>query len=430
MSVLTSILTVLVFTFLPAQEERSPRQMKNSAILLANRIPLLPQHEAYNYLDIFYEHLDQCLVDSPLLGPVQSSTCVRAATAQVAAALEEADPNRFVRIRLNDMNRAGVAMDIPAFPDVNKPTMGVVGDSLIVGSMSADNLEPNILRLIYTGVTKSSSDASIPDQEMDANDRVIRLLGPNASSLGAQYIDCEECSFAYDLGLSLDVPPANMFFVAQQGARIDTLLTQLKLLTQPLGHLPDYLVISYTANDFCSGDNVKIDAQRKYRDYSKKMKEDLLRAARQLQPSPRGTEIIFVGGADVMNVFRNEKILDKEISYLYFTDYPRKVTCRDMRQQSLNGAKLLNNICPYVMETRLDDEERIAHIDALHSAVINAQRDSIEFIRSKNFPNLRYQFIDQILDIDFDGEDISSDCFHPTWKGHKKIADKMLGTIR
>lgn len=406
-------------------QERSQRQRQQSAILLANRIPLFPQHEAMNYLDIYYESLDKCLALARKEGRQRSNICVQEAVNMVQASLEKADPNRFVRIRLNSLRRAGLAANISKYPDVNKPTLGVIGDSLTIGTMAADQLSPNVAQLLYSAARGGVGQNLTRVETYDANKEVIRLVRKPVKRLQATLTDCEECSFAYALGLDLGVPPQNMFFAAEQGMRVDTIAEQATLITEPLGHLPDSIIISYTANDICHVANADFTPQQKYEEYWKKMLPQIQTIVNNLKPSPRGTKIYIVASVDVINVLKNQKVLDKEISYYFPTELRTHATCRDMRSQTLDFSPIINNMCPYIMETNLDDEDRIAHIAALYGAIVAAQRDTVAFLQKQNSGGFEFIFMDQNLAIDFDGDDISSDCFHPSAKGHEKIADAL-----
>lgn len=431
MAVFTIVLTALIFV-LPSygQSPRSEAQKKQSASLLSNRIPLFPQHQAMRYLGLYYTTLDRCISENPDHSRSSSRQCVSEAVQQVAVAAEKDNPAQFVRARLNNLRRDGLTAPFQIYPDLSKETLGVVGDSLAIGSMASDYLTPDLFALLYSGIEGLALgwDLTLPEQTDDQ--KVIRLLNSSIKQYQASLTDCEECSFGYEVGKALGIPASNMFFVAEQGTRVDSMAQQLELLAKPLGYLPEFVIVSYTANDICHTANAEITPQQKHQEYKTKILAQMDLALGKVKPSPKGTEFVFIASADVINVLQNESILNKKISYYFPGDPSDSITCRDLRTQTLQGGKYMANMCPYILGTNLNQVERIHHIDALHSAVVTAQKDAVTALSIKPKDNIRYVFIDDILDVEFTADDISSDCFHPSQKGQSKIADAIIKRIK
>ncbi|MEO0337318.1 MAG: SGNH/GDSL hydrolase family protein, partial [Pseudomonadota bacterium] len=253
----------------------------------------------------------------------------------------------------------------------------------------------------------------------------------------SEFADCEECSFAYTLARNLGVRANNIFVAGRGGRDIQDLDNQLRQVALPLGHLPETVLVSFTANSICGEQNADRTAEDRYEWYKKRMRSRLTEALGEVEASPRGTKFLVVAAADVGNLLTNENVLSRPI-FSFYPDgsFSRSMTCRDMRtgqHATTNGSgrDVVAGMCKYLMYTRLDDTERIAHIESLHSAVVQAQREiTQEFQEEGAFPNVSFQFLDSILDIDFAADDVSPDCFHPSTMGHDKIAKTLLEEIQ
>jgi len=431
-------------SFIPALASDS-----TSASLLANRISFLSAHGAKEYLPLYQKVFTDCIGDQKL-SKIEKRNCLDRAVKAVEEASAPRFATRILRDRISELRTSGHLSTYVIYPDLNKQTLGVVGDSLAVGAMAAEHLNPHFFSLVGSAIfdfmlmnqntTRQDESPLITDQTTSS--RVLRVFDTPESrksglsryyeNKGSRFLDCEECSFAYTYGRYLGLPSSNIIFAGQSGKRVDSLKDQLFRLALPIGHLPETVIISYTANDFCHSANALIAPEEKYREYYQTLTNILKGTLSKLKPAPTGTKLIVIAAADVGNLLRNEKILSKELRH-YFPGGPNKdkVTCGDIRRQEVGGAKEIAGMCEYILGTRPGDVARIDHIVSLNQAVVRAQKEAVKYMKARHpIKGFSFYFSDSIRNIEFDADDISPDCFHPSSKGHDKIAESLMQSIR
>ena len=197
------------------------------------------------------------------------------------------------------------------------------------------------------------------------------------NNTASTYLECEECAFSYRLAIENQIPPRNIIVSAKGGEKIKSLSGQLKKVSLPLGHLPEYVLVSFTGGDICSMSMENTTASEKYTQYYQEMKKQLEESIKKIKPSHKGTHIIIIAAADVNNLVGNEDILSKSVNYFPKGDAGEKVTCEDIRLGKPTFSDELNGMCPYLLNTSPFDEERVNHIGNLHGAVVDAQRDVV-----------------------------------------------------
>lgn len=423
---------------------------KRRASFLANEISFLSAHEAQSFLAVHKETFQKCYQGKDK--KADAHDCQQKAIGAVRA--EALKDPRFrkkqVRHNITRLRADGHLSRFDSVPDLSKPSFGVVGDSLAVGAMAAEYLEPHAWLLLRKGLFNFLFAGQNPtrEQELMVEDlyrppsRVLRILdSPNQmkkgmdrylENKGSQFIDCEECAFSYSLARGLGIPASNIFVAGQSGKRIDSIEIQMERLTLPLGHLPEKILVSYTANDICHPENANITSEQKYQQYRDSLVTSLENSLKQHRHATKGTKVMLMATVDVGNLLENKSLLSKEVNH-YFPGGPNKeiVTCDDIRSQRVGGAKELTNMCPYILGTKPDDIEQIQHIKSLHQAIVKAQSDAIAQLNQKfKSSDVEFQILEKSLDIEFGPEDISPDCFHPSTAGHDKIAEALLKEIR
>ena len=442
-----SIFCVIVFAALGLPSFSAQAGDARRASLLANNISFLSAHTAKDYLESYQNALQDCLEGT---GDDSESrrACVETAIDRVRELAAPQFEGRIFREHIDHLRREGHISRYLQYPDREKVTVGVAGDSMAVGAMAAQHLDTRahslvrkaIFNFLVMGQNTTRADltpligqiGNLPAR------RVLRIFDTPLNSKtglerygenkGSKFTDCEECSFAYTIARNLGAPPSNVFFAGQSGKRVSSLDEQLDRLALPLGYLPDKVIVSYTGNDICHPNNQNVTAKEKYDEYYSKMKSIIEDKLKNLQASRSGTEFLIVAAADIDNLLTNPHILSKKIRH-FWPAGPEKVypTCADLRTQSLGGAAELAQMCPYILETDPNDQARIEHIKSLHRAVVKAQSDVVKALSaSASLRNYSFSFTDAILDVNFRAEDISPDCFHPSTNGHDKIAEAIL----
>lgn len=404
---------------------------------LANSIPGLSAQRAEDYIGLFLQTQESCKDAPPLI-------CIEEATRRVSEQFQVDSPELFYFRTLSDLQRSG-HLKFKVVPDLNFLTIGFVGDSLVTGAMSDLKIEPTTLSLIanaYGLLTKiqnthpENRDSSFAEEETQLINSPLRIFDGEAThtiSLHEKldhraqgFIDCEECSFATEIGRQLKIPISNIFIAAENGRQVDQTFAQIQKLTLPLGHLPEIVIVSWNANDLCPAHRDGISEEQIYKTIYETLLSQIQRAQLELPQHPWGTRYVLMSSIDIMNVLLNEKILSKTIKmdWFQFRLEPEQMTCRDLRNQNLGAASdVLNGICTGVLGINISTEtDRLEQLKKLHLRTIEAQRD---VAKKLNIP-----FLEAHRKIDFLAEDISNDCFHPSTLGQKKIGRVIAPLIR
>lgn len=421
---------------------------------------------AKNYVNEYHTQLRMCLDEN---GKDEFQLCQNEALKAISLSFQESDT--YIIHRINKYKRDGHIFSKSTF-NMNYPTVGIVGDSLAAGSLAAGNIEPHLGWLLYNslidmlllnsnpsipykdsepihpmkdktymspsvrrknarhGSMKRRNDSSFVTRVFDTPQKSKSGLKRKYENIASSYIECEECVFTYRLAIENQIPPSNIIMAAKGGERIKSLYDQLEKVALPLGHLPEYVFISFTGNDICSNKMENTTDSEKYNQYYQEMNKQLEKSISKIKPSPKGTHIIVVASADITHLINNEDILNKSINYFPKGDVDKEVTCKDIRLGKPTFSKSINNMCSYILNTSPSDEEKISHIKSLHTAIVASQRDIVHQFSQAQKKGFNFYFVDSILDINFQSEDISPDCFHPSAQGHQKIADELSDEVR
>ncbi len=439
----------LIGTVLLIIGEKGFASEARTASFIANKISYLSAHHAKNYVTLFREEVKSCLSRVKASSRKERISCSNEAIDAIRNVTESQYSEQIMRNHMSQLRRDGHISRSFAIPDRQQPTFGVLGDSLSVGALAAEHIEAQLFDLLSRGLLgymtsynpRRPNPTPLGGGAFEKSSRVLRIFDSpeNRSAAlsrpfeknGSRFADCEECSFAYTVARNLGVPESNIFFAGQDGKQISHLDHQLIRLALPLGHLPDTVLITFTANSLCHPNNQERTPEERYQWYVERMTSSLHRGLSEVSPSPNGTEILIVAAADITNLLENESVLSKPIYSFYSNgSFSRSMTCRDMRTGEHGASNLLSNMCPFIYQTHPDDTDKIEHIRALHGAVVRAQRDvTHKFNSASQFPGIRFRFLDNILNVQYEGADVSSDCFHPSTNGHDKIAESVLEEI-
>ena len=460
-------LKIYILALLLITQTSEAQNIGKMAHFLSIRIPFMSPRVAHEYVGKYRSHLMAC-IGKDKWEDKKMQTCQDEAVKVISQLFKENED--YLLHRLNQYARDGHISFTGTPPDPKHPTVGIIGDSLAAGTLAAGNVHADDFKLAYTAFDVF---ALLSNPSVSSNDAVDRFTGnshlvpvmnrklrtrktsnsfvikvfdtPQQKKLSSyaermffSYVDCEECSFAYHLAIEQRIPSHNIIVSAKgNDQKVRTLYGQIEKVALPFGHLPEYVFISFTGNDICSMEMENTSQSKKYSQYYQDMVRQLQKAVQEIKPSPKGTHVIVVAAADVTNLVVNKELLDKyvansSIKSVFGGGVNKKTTCRDIRLGKAHLSEVIHGMCRYILSASPFDKERIGHIGALHQAVVSAQRDAVRKLQQNQPDGFNFYFIDDILDTEFQPEDISPDCFHPSVQGHKRIASELseeVGTI-
>ncbi len=245
----------------------------------------------------------------------------------------------------------------PVFAQRGK-TIGIIGDSVATGAVSDDSIDaqaitllPNFLKHRLTSPFNFKKDADFPEN-----------------------------AFAAVVSSGLGVRSKDVFNVAVNGQRVTSIASQFTELMKKTFSFPDYLLVSYTANDACSENifSMKVDEFKK--EYARQVLEGKdgdggLRLLARAAPRKRKTSIFLIASLNFPQVLTNESM--------------------DATSQF-----------------------RRTHLKQIHQAMIEAQAEVVQTITQENRnPYLKVRFIESSAHVSFNGTHVANDCFHLSNQG-------------
>jgi hypothetical protein len=337
--------------------------------------------------------------------------------------------------------------------------LAIVGDSGVTGAASSNQIEPtlsNLLGHFYSFLTEPRVQSEVPRLEefpepehfhigsIEPMTRVpysraeFKLAGNavnglllNMSSKLSLKLDVPEHSFGYMVGRGLGIKPSDIVLVGQDGATIDTIAAQFgRIYEMQTKTLPPLVLLSYTANDLCDervmSDPIEVWAGR----FKTALAQTWLQAKPYLKAHPRGTKIVVLAPFDVVNVIINPEIL----AQITNVEGQGAISCGELRHGETHFSvsswmilRMLNLMCPSVTQTHPEDQFRLERLKALQLAFIDSWKAQIEELNQQyGALNLHWTFIESVRDIHSATGDVGNDCFHPSVRGHAKIADLIL----
>ncbi len=309
--------------------------------------------------------------------------------------------------------------------------LAIVGDSGVTGAASAPDLEPTVSSLI-DHLTEAPPVAALTRIFYAPQESVWLGLGAKL----AQRLDVPEHSFAYTVGRALQVAAQDIVLVAQDGVRVDTIAMQFaRIFALPTATLPPLVLVSFTANDLCDIRVFAHGPDEWAASYRVSLASAWDAAAPYLKPHPRGTRIAVLAPLDVINVVTNPEIMAQAVNI----EGQGQVTCGKLRGGELKASglsswlvlRMLNLMCPSVTSTRPGDAPHLAHLRAVLAAFNNAWKAEIETLNARfQGRGLSWRYLEDVRDLKFTTGDVGHDCFHPSARGHAKIAEVVLRSLR
>ncbi|MGE4133902.1 MAG: SGNH/GDSL hydrolase family protein [Bdellovibrionales bacterium] len=341
-------------------------------------------------------------------------------------------------------------------PDLSKPTLGVIGDSLAAGSIADLRLTAEVWPLAGAAADFFLNGRWISQRTYGHRPPVTRIYDTPASvardrargiteghrafeNRGFRELDCEECAFGPQLAVAMGFPHENVFVAAKLKSRVDSLADQVDRIALPLKGLPNLILVSFTGNDLCNKRNENISFEEKRQQIAASFYQGLQRfteyvanSSVETSFSDAETVVAVVGPPNVASLLRDPTVLNHQVPYsTSFNPFHREmVTCREVRQAARPYLDKLNNSCSYVLRTNPGDLHRVSHIDDLSRAIYEGQQQATErAARELSRPGLRFVFLTTLADIKIRGQDLANDCFHPSKQGHTRMAEALFSEL-
>ncbi len=286
--------------------------------------------------------------------------------------------------------------------------LGIIGDSVATGAVSSEAVKANFDSLIWNGFKNG-------------------LFSPYKTQLGVNF---QENAFAEYVATGFGVKPENVINVAVNGKRISSIGEQTLEIDELKPGLPDYLLISYTANNACNLGIFTTKVQDFKAEYLRQLIEGRegkggLKLIAAKASKVRPTSVYLMASLDFTQVLTNPSILAHEVPL-----HSNTVRCERFRagQHKDNGkytylADKLRQMCPSILGTdpkAMDSEsvQRRSHLKAIHTAQVEAQREAIEIMKANNpNPLVHFEFIAAPAQVEFNGNHVANDCFHLSRQG-------------
>lgn len=299
-------------------------------------------------------------------------------------------------------------LGLPALAVAHDKYVGVIGDSVATGAVSSYTVNATVTSLLYSGVTR-----------------------------GRQAVVFPENSFAMILASQFGVKKENVVNVAANGKRVAAFDEQLAQLIEklPTRQLPDFLVVSFTANDACNENVFTTPVAEFEKEYERRLLEGRdgkggLRRLLQIAPKERPTKLIWLAGLNFPQVLSNSEILNHVVP-LHFSD----VKCTQFRAGAPVSespalryiADQLPKMCPAVLKTNpfsndAESVSRRSQLNNIYQAMIRAQAHAIAVASSENTnSSLRLFYLASPANLKFTGDHVANDCFHLSAQGQSYL---------
>lgn len=265
--------------------------------------------------------------------------------------------------------------------------MGLIGDSGVTGAVTDPELQPNFssLKAQLLGPLKPSTALTpvrIFYSQSEADDFfVLGKTWLDLQSSIAVRLDRTDNSFGALVAWKRLVDSKNVLLVGQDSAVVSSIPKQFKRLYE-LGatHLPQNILISFTANDFCMEKIYSQSPEKVKADFAAKLARAWRDSIPFLKAHPDGTRITVLAPFDVVNVLNNPSVLSRNVKL----EGMGEVTCGQLRRQEISPNarawlfhRMVQRMCPSVTTTRPDDKTRINHIKMIQDRINEAWKTQI-----------------------------------------------------
>lgn len=310
-------------------------------------------------------------------------------------------------LKVNIFNLIGflsaICVSLPLYG--SEKTLGIIGDSVATGAV-AGGIDATVTSLFFGFVSR----------------------GVNLSGDIDKTVNYPENAFSTVVSTGLGIHPDRIFNVAINGRRVGTIAAQLDVLLKKSGRFPDYLMLSFTANNACHEDIFKQSADEFYQRYyeslwSGKNGDGGMRYLVSRAAGAEKKRIYLLASLNFNEVLVNRSILEHTVP-LHFSD----VQCYGFREGATELphvhylAVKLRQMCPAILNTdplsqEPDQVRRRQHLKSIHSAMIRAQNDVVVRLQTEKPQNVSVKFISSPANLAFDARHVANDCFHLSNQG-------------
>ncbi len=337
--------------------------------------------------------------------------------------------------------------------------LAIVGDSGVTGAASSSALEAKaetLLSLFLHTVNGTPHAAQLPllqdfptpqrfgieqiepltrvpysRKEYDLANGRLGILLLNLGARLSQKLDVHENSFGYMIGRALSIQSRDIVLVGQDGVGIQSIPAQFaRIYEMQTQTLPPLILVSFTANDFCDASVFKNSLQKTTLEF----KTSLARAWQETEPylkaHPLGTRIVVLAPLDVVQVVTNPQVLAQRVE----VEGQGQITCGQLRNgnnkltiASWLVLRTLNLMCPSVTQALNQNQEHLRFLRQIQMEFSAIWKKQVEFLNAQHSPPaLQWEYLEDIRSLVYSDGDVSNDCFHPSARGHAKLADFIL----
>lgn len=385
-----------------------------------------------------------------------------------------------------------VALPLASGAPLSEKALGVIGDSISVGSLSHPKLFWDVKEIESVLASKGKDgqwalNPSVEPRLADYSDAWQKIVKDEKGKIAAPkrlwekldehkipplskyvelparekyvggYVDIEEYAWPYLVGRAMGLPASLIYLPAEAGNRSgDTARQARRLLKATEKVIPDLTFVFFTGNDLCGSDlgSDPKDRRGRYENAILSGVEELLRGG-----SPREdttAKIVFVGHIAVDQLLTEKVILEKEI-YAFGAhrscqafrkhdpgdeDIREKIEFALLRSaMTIFGHKNLpspRQLCHSFMSLDKDTdgfEEGLKKLRGLVSAYQEGARalvERAEALAKKVAPKMSLSFHSLASPEKFraEAEDMANDCFHLSPKGQQKLASAIWAELK
>lgn len=292
-------------------------------------------------------------------------------------------------------------------------SMAILGDSVATGAVASERVDAQVTSLLTNFFRHGLSD-------------------PEGSAGGVNY---PENAFSQITATGFGVRPDRVYNMAVNGERVNSIASQFQKLMTVVPTVPNYLLVSFTANDACSEEIFSTPIETFREKYLRSLLEGDnaqagLRYVVRAAPSDRDTSLFLLASLNFPQVLTNPSILNREVPLHFSTvrcERFRSGLHKDGPRMSYITDKLIQVTCPAVLGTDPNGTDetstfRRQHLQKIHSAMIAAQAEAIAILQTENKnPRLKLHFVGSPAQIAFDGRHVANDCFHLSNQGQGRL---------
>lgn len=370
---------------------------------------------------------------------------------------------------------------------IQEPVIGIIGDGMALGTGAHPSLTFDYQRLwevmsANRSVYPQGEAALLAPFGISGLPLAPKVLWPNIREYRGEaewiythllggfsrlFFNTPQYSWSYMVSRKLGANPEHIYIAADEGARVAHFSRQADRLLEALsGNLPPSVFAFFTMNDLCAPNMESVTSSE---NFGKGLYEGLIYLARNGKLPTQGTTVFVPHFLGLSQLLSKENILNHEVQA-----FGEKTSCRNLRARKFQPQSLaaqsaippeavyLSAFLPQGMATKcptLFDHAGLAQNRVGFFSLLNNQKRlqeisnrTVEFVseistRIRNYrehtdravtkanewvkkqmpgQKLKFQAIKETAALDFEGADLSQDCFHFSPEGQAKTARAIL----